>query len=287
MSNYYNMTQSSINSISGNIRYELEQSANLITDSGYEITSVDIENQTATLSCFILPKEFNPEKTTVNIVCNDTEYPMTCNNGKYTADITLPMFHNSHVTAVHLIDNGTVRTQQLNWRVFPKDDMMPQITAHAGGSVSSMRGNGVATRKYSQTVSADIYYPTANFKLESAQIVARIDNKEIYRKEVEWTDAHSSRGEPATPYDAPLDENWIMCSTEFEESFEVPYNSNICIYIEFKDNMGLVYRNMMDDVTIADNGEPINNNIYGGYQSDIYTADGKPLYLKINDEEYN
>jgi len=205
------------------------------------------------------------------------------------AKIEIPVFSNSRVTAVHFKDNGTIRTQQLDWYVNPKDDMLPQITAHASGTVSSLRDNGVATRKYSQDINVDIYYPNADFTLKSAQVVAEIDNKEIYRKDVEWTDAHSSRGEQVKPYEAiaPLDDGWIMCYAKFEEIFDVPYNSNICIYIEFKDNTGLIYRNVLDDVTIADNGEPIDNNIYGGYKSDIYTSDGKPLYLKMNDRAYN
>lgn len=289
MSNYYSMTQSSINSISSSVRYEMEQAANLITEGGCEISAVDTENLTATLSCHIVPKEYNPDITTVSVICNNTQYPMTLDNGKYIADIEVPMFYSSRVTAVNMEDNGTIRTQQLNWHADPKDDMLPQISAHASGSVSSMRDNGVAARKYSQDINVDIFYPTEAFPLKSAQIVAEIDSKEVYRKDVEWVSVHSSRGEPVEPYDtyAPLADDWIMCFAEFEENFDVPYNSNICIYIEFKDNMGLIYRNILEDVTIADNGEPIDNNIYSGSQSDIYSADGKPLYLKMNDEEYN
>lgn len=289
MSNYYSMTQSSINSISSSVRYEMEQAANLITESDCGISAVDTENFTAILSCHIVPKEYNPDVTNVTVTCNGTQYPMTLENGKYIANIEVPMFYNSRVTAVNLEDNGTIRTQQLNWYIDPKDDMLPQISAHASGTVSSMRDNGVATRKYSQDVNVDIFYPTEDFQLKSAQIVAEIDNKEIYRKDVEWADVHSGRGEQVEPYAnyAPLADDWIMGFAKFEETFDVPYNNNICIYIEFKDNMGFIYRNVLDDVTIADNGEPIDNNIYSGSQSDIYTADGKPLYLKMNDEEYN
>jgi len=289
MSNYYNMTQSSINSISGSVRYELEQAANLVTEISCSVTDVNIEKETAILDCFIVPKEYNPDITTVSVICNDKEYPMVLENDRYVAKIEIPVFSNSRVTAVHFKDNGTIRTQQLDWYVNPKDDMLPQITAHASGTVSSLRDNGVATRKYSQDINVDIYYPNADFTLKSAQVVAEIDNKEIYRKDVEWTDAHSSRGEQVKPYEAiaPLDDGWIMCYAKFEEIFDVPYNSNICIYIEFKDNTGLIYLNVLDDVTIADNGEPIDNNIYGGYKSDIYTSDGKPLYLKMNDRAYN
>lgn len=290
LSSYYNIIQSNISNIGSSVRYELEQAGNLVTEGGYDISSIDTENFTATLSCFIVPKEYNPDITKVSVICNDDEYPMSLENGKYIADIEVPVFYNSRVTAVHMNDNGTIRTQQLNWYADPKGDMLPQISAQASGTVSSLRDNGIATRKYSQDINVDIFYPAEDFTLKSAQLVAEIDSKEVYRKNVEWTSVHSSSGEPVEPYDsyAPLADDWVMGFAEFEENFDVPYNSNICIYLEFRDNMGLIYRNILDDVTIADNGEPVDNNIYGGgAQSDIYTSDGKPLYLKMNDEEYN
>lgn len=282
VNNNNSMLQNSIDNINGSVRYELKQAANLVTDSDYEVISANIENATAALSCYIIPKEYNPDTTAVSLVSNGTEIPMEYENGRYIAEITVPLFDTFSVESVHFIDNGTIRTQKLNWQSDPKEYVLPQITSHASGSVTSRREDGFAERTYNQSIFIDISIPAENIEIVKAELVAETDYKETFRKNLEWAITHTD-----TENGKPFTHGLTTCDATLDEKFEVPFNSNFRMYTELTDNMGLVYRNIIEDVTIADNGEPMDNYNYMGYEADIYTSDGKPLYLKANDSEYN
>ncbi|MBQ6895771.1 MAG: hypothetical protein IJN69_01000, partial [Oscillospiraceae bacterium] len=120
MNNEYHMIQNSIDAISSNVRYEMEQAANLLSDSGWNTDGLNIEDKTATFSCYVVPKEYNPQKTAATLICNGTAYPMILQNGRYTAEITIPIFEESTVNNVQFTEDGTIRTQQLDWYINPR-----------------------------------------------------------------------------------------------------------------------------------------------------------------------
>ena len=63
VNNHRSMLQSSIDSISSRIRYEMEQANNLLSDSKWSTGGLDVKNKTATLYCYVVPKIYNPPKT--------------------------------------------------------------------------------------------------------------------------------------------------------------------------------------------------------------------------------
>ena len=282
INNESSMLRSSIDSISSNVRYEMEKAENLVTDSDFSVKDADVANNTVTLSCYIVPKEYNPDVTQASILCNGAQWPMNYENGRYVAEITADLFKVVNVDSVQFNDNGTIRTHQLNWYLDPKDKLLPQIFAHNSGSVRCGKEEGFAKREYNQTINMDIEIPAENIEIVKAELVAYTDYKETFRKEIEYTVEHTD-----TYNGKPLTKGYTVCTAELSESFDIPFNSNFRLYTELTDNTGLVYRNVIDDVTIANNGEAVDNYNYIGYESDIYTSDGKPMYLKENDVEYN
>ena len=94
VNNTQSMLQSSIDSISSNVRYEMEQANNLLSDSSWNTGGLDIENKTATLYCYVVPKVYTPEKTVATIMHNGNEIPMTLENGRYVAEFDVPLFNN-------------------------------------------------------------------------------------------------------------------------------------------------------------------------------------------------
>ena len=83
VNNNRSMLQSSIDSISSRIRYEMEQENNLLSDSRWNTIGLDVKNRTATLYCYVVPKVYNPEKT-VATISSVTEM---LSNGKKPEDI--------------------------------------------------------------------------------------------------------------------------------------------------------------------------------------------------------
>ena len=136
VNNSQSMLQSSINSISSNVSYEMEQANNLLSDSSWSTGGLDIQNKTAVFSCYVVPKVYNPEKTAATIIYNGTEVPMTLENGRYTAEITVPVFDDCNIDNVQFSEDGTIRTQQLNWRINPRYDMVPAAYVNYSGSSS-------------------------------------------------------------------------------------------------------------------------------------------------------
>ena len=95
MNNQYNSIQNSVNAISSNVRNQMEEANNLLTDSGWSTGGLNIEDRTAVLSCYVVPKEYSPKATVAELICNDKAVPMQLVNGKYVAEITLPLFEDN------------------------------------------------------------------------------------------------------------------------------------------------------------------------------------------------
>ena len=125
VNNNRSMLQSSIDSISSNVRYEMEQANNLLSDSSWNTGGLDVENKTATLYCYVVPKVYNPEKTVATIIHNGNEVPMTLENGRYVAEFAVSLFDDCNIENVQFREDGTIRTQQLNWMLNPRYDLVP------------------------------------------------------------------------------------------------------------------------------------------------------------------
>jgi len=120
VNNHRSMLQSSIDSISSRIRYEMEQENNLLSDSRWNTIGLDVKNKTATLYCYVVPKVYNPEKTVAAIVYNNNKLPMTLESGRYIAEIDIPLFEDCQIDNVQFEEDGTIRTQKLNWVINPR-----------------------------------------------------------------------------------------------------------------------------------------------------------------------
>ena len=123
--NYLYNVESSIDSIYYNIDTMLFEQATLLADSNWNYGEADIDAKSATIQCSVAPKEYRPDTTTAILICNDTEYPMALKNGEYTLALPLALFDESIISKVLFIDNGTVRTEALDWYITPRYEFLP------------------------------------------------------------------------------------------------------------------------------------------------------------------
>jgi len=112
--------ESSINSIYHNVDQKLEEEASLLTFNQWEITSIDAENQTASVAIAITPKEYQAGMTEAFLQSGSEEYPMTMKDGSYRAELKVPLFDSCEIDAVVLRDSTYTRTEYLDWSIHPR-----------------------------------------------------------------------------------------------------------------------------------------------------------------------
>ena len=263
--NNQSMLQSSIANISYNVGYEMEQANNLLSDSSWNTGGLDMDNKTATLYCYVVPKEYNPEKTVANIVCNQTSYPMALENGRYTAQITLPLFEESVIDNVQFTDDGTICTQQLDWHINPRYDMVPTAYINYSGSSKQDYSGKDITRTYSGYLEIDFEHKGLVKDVKNAEIVILVNDSEVWKHNAVLEELYG-------------DEYISHYRAEIEHSFDIKRGDTIKMYAEITDENGWTYHSVLEDATIGEKGNPIPNREYYHAEADIYDADGNKVF---------
>ena len=263
--NNRSMLQSSIDSISSNVRYEMEQANNLLSDSSWNTGGLDVENKTATLYCYVVPKVYNPEKTFATIIHNGNEVPMTLENGRYVAEIAVPLFDDCNIENVQFREDGTIRTQQLNWMLNPRYDLVPTAYVYYSGESRQNYEGEKITRSYTGAVEIDFEHKNFGGKMKDAEIVLLVNGKEQWRHEPVLEELHK-------------DEYIAHYMGDLEYSFDLKRGDTVKMYAEIVDENGWKYRSVLEDVTIGEKGNPIPNGGEYHAEADIYDADGNLLF---------
>ena len=265
MNNQYNSIQNSVNAISSNVRNQMEEANNLLTDSGWSTGGLNIEDKTAILSCYVVPKEYSPKGTVAELICNDKAVPMQLENGKYVAEIILPLFEEMQISTVQFTENGAIRTQQLNWHISPRNDLVPSAYINFSGEYGHKYGGKSITRYYNGYAEVDFQHNGFAQLSEDVEIVSIINGEEVDR---------STQTLEAKRGDAYLSH----CRIQFEKSFELKEGDTIELYMTVTDNNGWIYRGILDKVTIGPKGEPISDREERFAEADIYDANGNLLF---------
>lgn len=265
VNNNHSILQNSIANISNDVRYEMERANNLLSDSGWETGNLNIEDKTATLSCYVVPKEYNPQKTAAILICNEKEFPMILDNGRYTAEITIPIFEESVINNVQFSEEGTIRTQQLNWGINPRYDIVPAAYVnYSGERRQDYKGDSI-TRSYDGWVEIDFEHKGFAKINHNAEIVYLINGKEAWRYtpvlEEQYKDDYIS--------------NYIA---EIEQSFEIKRGDTIEMFVEITDDNGWKYRCVLEDATIGKKGNPVPNREYYHSEAEIYDSDENLIF---------
>lgn len=265
VNNAESMLQNSINSISSSVRYEMEQANNLLSDSGWNTSGMDMENKTATLYCYVVPKVYNPDKTVATIIHNGNEIPMTLENGRYITEIAVPLFENCTIENVQFKEDGTICTQQLNWSINPRYDMVPTLYAnYSGESRQNYEGEKI-TRTYKGAVEIDFEHKGFVKEMEKIEVVLLVNGKEQWRHKPVIEEVHK-------------DEYVTIYMADIEYSFDLNRGDTVKMYTEVIDENGWKYLNILEDCTISEKGDPIHNREYYHADAQIHDADGNLLF---------
>ena len=264
-----NTLSRNIDGIYGEVQSMLEEEANQLAESGWEYGEIDVGKRTAEVICTVLPKVYTPNATKASIVCSGREYALTYRDGKYTANITLPLFERSEFSMVKLDDSGTIRSQKLRWVTEPRYEALLLTYAGMQGSATGKPGNGEYVWSVKNAVNTTIE-SRLPYRIRSAEFVEVLDGKEIRRTPIDlseegqktYKDALLKNNKPVPEYLAEEkavgveyegDKHYIYY---LEEEYHIPNGSMMEFYVDVVDGNGLRYRSFADCLAISESGYP-------------------------------
>lgn len=269
MSDEIHTVNQNISSIYGDVQEMLEKEANQLAVSEGEYGDIHIDSRSAEIICTVVPKVHTPEVTQAAIVCNGQEYALTYTDEQYTAAIELPLFDRNEFSMVKLSDNGTIRTQELDWIIEPRYEALLLSYAGMGGSASGKPGKGeyIWSTEYAVTINIERKGP---FQVQSVELVEVLDGKEINRIPVNlsregqeaYAEALQKTGEPvpeAASMSNEITDIGFNGSANFiyflDKDYHIPNGSLLEWYVDVVDGNGLRYRSFAECVAVTKDGQ--------------------------------
>lgn len=269
MNNEIYTVNQNISSIYGDVQEMLEEEANQLAVSEWEYGDIHINSRSAEIICTVVPKVYTPEVTQAAIVCNGQEYALDYIDKQYTATIELPLFDRNEVSMVKLSDNGTIRTQKLDWIIEPRYEVLLLSYAGLGGSATSKLGKDeyIWLTEYAVTINIERKGP---FQVQSVELVEVLDGKEINRIPVdlsrEGQEAYAeallktgkavpevvSRGNEVTDMGFNGSANFVYF---LDKDYHIPNGSMLELYVDVVDGNGLRYRSFVECMAVTKEGQ--------------------------------
>lgn len=273
-SNQLSNILTNVNNSYSYIEEKLEENASIISKSEFEFGEIDIKAGTVEVNAYVIPKEYQPDVTQTFFLCGDEEVPAEYVGGKYVVTMKLPLFEDVNIPSVIFEENGTVRTEKLNWIFNPRAELLPYVYAYNLGSLSfgkSEEKENVGTWTFSGDVEIDVAGKYRDeFKVDTAEIVRFLDGKEVERFDItlEAMTAHNT-----------FSYNW-------NPTYEIPFGSTQELFVDITLKNGLVYRSWISYCRMDEQGNPIEDNGYWeNLEASIYDAEGNVLY-SVDEEFY-
>lgn len=278
-----------MNTIYNNVNNMLEEESNQLTKNEWIYESIDIENRTAEILCMIIPKEYNPSITKAKLL-GDKEILLNYNNGKYTAKVDIPLFKTTELNQVTLDDNGTVRTQELDWYITPRYEALIQAYVHSFGSSRGTIGKDEYIWNANNTIEFNIE-KNGTFDIKKIELVEMIDGKEINRIKVDissqgqkkYAEELSKKGE-SIPENVGQETGFDGYATfiyPYKREMRIPNGSEFKLYADVVDENNLIHRSFLEYVPVKKDGN-IDNEKQKEFE--IYRFDETIMILDENGE---
>lgn len=256
------------------IEETLAKEASIVSKAEWEFGNIDIKGRTVEVKAYVIPKEYQPDVTQAFFLCGDEEIAAEYNDGKYEVIMNVSLFEDISISSVLFKENGTIRTESLDWVFNPRNELLPFVYAYNYGSISygkSKDKENMATWTFSGDLEVDVAAKyIEEFEIEKAEIIRYIDEKEVERMDV--------------PLEAMVAYNTYAYN--WNPTYEIPYGSKQDIFVNVTMRCGLVYRSQISSCGMDEQGNPIDDDMYqASMEASIYDTDGKLLY-SVDEEMY-
>lgn len=252
-----------INGIYNEVDEMLEQEASLLTYSDWNIISIDVPTEKATVDVSIIPKEYQEGMTEAVLQIGSQEYPMTMEDGSYHAEIETALFGNCEIEAVVLRDSTYTRTEYLEWNISPRQSMLPDVYADISGGWSfGPRGKEYSTLTSDGEIGIHIEAKGSQPEIKSIYLIESLDGQVQERT--------------AVPMEGQDGYYTVAC----KETYELPFGTCFEMAVEVTDKYGLVYKAIVHRWESDEKGQLVDDTDWFGRSAVIYSQDGKLLYME-------
>lgn len=287
------MLQSNQSSAISHMQDLLEKEASILTYNEFSLGEMNLTDKTFVLSGSVTPKEHRPGETEVFITVNGKSYPMKLMNGSYTVQIDLPLFGEVRVDKVEFHDGDIIRTETLEKQWSPRYELLPRVRGRLGGSGHGSFANGVYTWYREGEVRVSVEGKGQMIDVRSVSILEVLDDVEVGRTEIPLTSTESSRENNAAPEPTPHPSSGTQVNgTEtfyhlIDRGFNIPFGSALELLVEVVDGNGLRYRTVLEHWAVSENGQPVDDNLWGlrDLFEQILDVDGNILY-EVDEDDY-
>ncbi len=281
--------ENSISLIYRNVDNRLQEQADILAVKEGSIISADIENLTAVLNYKIIPKEYNPQKTTAEIIINGNKHRMEYKDGSYNLQLDIPLMTETRAESIMLFDGENIRNQKIDRSFSPKYDYLTNVYSNLNWSGSGNIQNNEYVWNISGKIHIDADRKGKPAKIVKAELLQLVNGKEVSRQLLTPTEKPDNHESQAAGSSAHYEEEWAISSLEYniKQEIHLPKNSTVYLCTDVTDGDGLVHRNYIEGWIIGDN--PADNDTadvyYGAEAAEIYDADGNLIY-KLSEELY-
>lgn len=287
-SNQLNNLQDSVSGVYGQVQSALEEQANLLSLAETAYTRLDLDNQQVWARCTVCPKEYTSGVTQVYAVLDGQRYPLVLENDAYTGEVPLPLFSESQIDTVLLVEGDTIRSQAVDWYFFPRQDYLPTIYVSFSGNDGASSQNGQVTQQVKGLLTAEVY-AADSFEAEQMDVVALLDGEEIWRTAADlnyegqkgYLDLYNENRSSAIAMPEPEDfaagkGGSLYCY--LDQSWQIPAGSSLQLYAEITDASGLHYWALAGAYTVDEQGVFDIQHELSNQDCSIYDSQGQLLW---------
>lgn len=250
--------------------------AGLLSESHWNLKDIDTDTKRVNICCVVTPKEYQPERTRAEIICNGKPYEMELKEGSYQSEIQVSLLEDSCVSQVLFKDEDTVRTEMLNWEISPWHDVLMEVYASCNGTQETTKAKKTVKWEWKNSELVVQAENRAGIAVaEEICLVEYMDGKEINRTTL------PKNGKP----NGMQSEYWSGGSAAglqqiiypFQKTLEVPFGSTLELYAEVTDSNGFRYRAMFAGISVDRKGNVSDCENSQNAEAEVYDSNGKRL----------
>lgn len=263
-------------SIRSSVDAVLEEYSSIIAEASYdyEAFTFDRQNPDVKVKVQVLPKEYNPDVTRAYLVDeNNKEYELAYTEGRYTGEITVPVFETLNISHVVLDAAGSMSTQLLNWHIAPEENVLPEMDIQYFGEIRKDNAKkGKVIFRPDINISIFDRYADSASDVRGADIVVMIGNREKDRMPLGKDES-----------DEPLN----LSVSESEKTYSIKQGETLEIYAEIRVDDFTVTR-LIDAAAFDKEENSILNDRVSEYErtKNIIVEYGDKVIYDIRDEVF-
>ena len=249
---------------------------------------VDAEEKTVIVHCAFAPAEYRPDETRGVLIYNDKEYPMTLENGEYKVSLPIPLFEDTVFSQVQLIDGDTVRTEVLDWYLYPRQEFLANIYVDFSGRSGFDTKDGMFSLERDGEITISVFQQDITAPpIQAISMIEYIDGEEISRTNIPLTSTSSARSDVAQPTTPPLIDGGFAGPSTFyytlNKTSEIPFGSTHELCIDVTDGYGFLYREWIDRIAVDNDGIHSDESFYSRVSgSNISNESGDVLWSAVD-----